>query len=98
MGRHRVKPRKVKIHRNSAEFECSPHENLALAIVAQTINDARAMMDGRKVYASEGGGSVSEWELLNFFQSKWCDVLLGTTDLTGEDIAERIGFYDFIGR
>lgn len=95
MGKHNVKPRKPRQYRTADEYELTPHENLALAIVTQAVNDARTLMDGGKV---RNGGVVSKWELLNFFRGQWCGVLLGTSDLDGDYIAERIGLYDFCCR
>lgn len=61
----------------------NPHVALALAIVAVAAEDALDIERGEQV--SVYGVITSPWELLNFFRSKWCSVLLGTTDLNGED-------------
>ena len=97
MGRHRVKARKVRAYKTPEEYDLSPHENLAVAIVRQAVTDAQTLMDGGKFWGI-GGNNVGKWELLNFFCSRWCGTLLGTTDLDGEEIAERIGLYDFCCR
>lgn len=96
MGKGHVKPRRPRVQFKAA-FDRA-YENLALAIIEQAIRDAKALMRGRVVLASRGGRIITVDEMLRFFHSKWCDVLLGTTGVTGEDVAERIGFYDFIGR
>lgn len=96
MGKGHVKPKKPRVHIEAAYDR--PYENLAIAIIAQAISDAEALMRGQTVFTSRCGRLITVEEMLRFFHSKWCDVLLGTTGFTGEDVAERIGFYDFIGR
>lgn len=91
MGRHNVKPKKPRQHRTPQEYDLSPHENLALAIVVQAIADTRTLLAGG---TPKGGGICSPHELLNFFKSQWCGTLLGTTEMQGDEIAERVGLYE----
>lgn len=92
MGRHRVKPIKCKgCYITTETSELPAHLNLALAIVGQAVRDGRSIVRRNSVSRAP---QATRWELINFFRSQWCGVLLGCTDLTGEDIMERIGLYD----
>lgn len=91
MGRHSVNPRKPRQYRAPQEYDLSPHENLALAIVVQAIVDTRTLLAGG---TPKGGGICSPHELLNFFKSQWCGTLLGTTEMQGDEIAKRVGLYE----
>ena len=73
------------------DTELRPYENLAMGIVAQAVTDSRKILQGKKVYAQHGGQIIDQGELIHFFESRWCDVLLGTTDLTGHDIRRTVG-------
>lgn len=89
MARIQVKPRKVRVDERQSE-SLLPHERLAVAIVEQAVDDARTVL----AKANRNPLSlVSHWELCRFFESKWCAILLGTTDLDGNEIAERLGLY-----
>ena len=89
MARRQVKPRKVRADERQSE-SLLPHERLAVAIVEQAVDDARTVL----AKANRNPLSlVSHWELCRFFKSKWCATLLGTTDLDGNEIAERLGLY-----
>lgn len=92
MGRHRVKPRKPRGRYITTESsELPPHLNLAMAIVAQAIRDGHRVVAGTGVKRAP---QATRFELINFFRSQWCGVLLGCTELTGEELIERIGLYD----
>ena len=92
MGRHRVKPIKPRGHYNTVVTqEMPPHLNLALTIVSQAVRDGRRVVAGTGVKRAP---QATRFELINFFRSQWCGVLLGCTELTGEELIERIGLYD----
>ena len=95
MGRHRVKPKKTRPIRNLvvSHAELTPWENLAMAIVQLAVSDAKVLTERGVAKATLGHRPVSKWELINFFRSRWCAVLLGLTELDGDAIAERTGLY-----
>lgn len=69
--------------------ELSPEANLAAAIIRRAIMDAKRFVVGldddfNKPYHNR-------WEVVNFFESRWCDQLLSLTDITGHDIRIAIG-------
>ncbi|MBQ6398226.1 MAG: hypothetical protein IJI06_08795 [Oscillospiraceae bacterium] len=66
----------------------NPWHNLAASVVARAIADTKLVKKGQKDF---GEIVVSEEELTSFFHSKYCGVLLGCTDYTGPELAERIG-------
>ena len=65
-----------------------PFEALAAGIVAQAITDARIVQRGVEIH--NAGSPVNETELIKFFEGKWCAMLLSTTNLTGQEIRERV--------
>lgn len=67
-----------------------PWERLAAGIVIQAINDARAFKDGY-VPQIQIGANISEFEVTQFFKSRWCGLLLGTTDIQPKQIMEELG-------
>jgi len=71
--------------------ELAPWEHLGMAIVIQAAQDAQDLQKGRQHPNSEGCAIISEVELIRFFESKWCGILLGTTDLTGQDVRRMVG-------
>ena len=95
MGRHRVKPKKTRPIRNLVvqNAELTPWENLAMAIVQLAVNDAKVLTTRGVSYARSDKQIIIKWELINFFCSRWCAVLLGFTEIEGKVIAERIGLY-----
>ena len=97
MGKGHVKPRRP-YRQYKADPEAQPYENLAAAIVFQAVHDAKALKNGETMKAPNNTGIISKWELINFFRSKWCATLLGCTELSGEEIIERTGIYDFVER
>ena len=60
---------------------------LAASIISQAVADAKALKRGKTV----DNGRCTEQELRLFFHSQYCGVLLGCTDHTGPEIAERLG-------
>ena len=91
MAKARVKPRRGRpIPRE--EYDGEPHENLAVAVVAQAVKDAQDLASGKLIPLVSV--SASKWELINFFRSKWCDTLLGCTNVSGEEIIERMHLYE----
>lgn len=91
MYHYRVKPRKQ--HDNNKKYhydsDLSGYVNLAMAVVHQAKNDAEHLQ-GKEVRYFQ-----NEWirksELIHFFESAWCDTLLGHTNFTGLDIKEKLG-------
>lgn len=69
--------------------ELSPHENLAAAIIRRAVMDARRINDGRDL---DHGDLYRKGEITRFFNSRWCDILLCTTTLSGEDIRKAVGW------
>lgn len=66
-----------------------PEANLAAAIIRRAIMDAKRFMRGLdddvlKPYHNR-------WEIVNFFESRWCNQLLSLTNITGHDIRVAIG-------
>lgn len=90
MGKHCVKPRRWK-NNELGHKGLLPHEALAIAIVQQAVRDTKDCVENRPYYIAQEATGVNKYELLNFFRSKWCGILLGTTELEGEEIIERTG-------
>lgn len=67
----------------------TPYENLAAAIIRRAIMDARRIDLGKQ---SQRDSHYYKSEILIFFKSKWCGVLLSTTTLTGDDIRKAVGW------
>lgn len=57
---------------------------LAAMILAQAAYDAKAL-NGMEA-ATVGISTVSRWELVNFFRSRWAEELASALDLDMEDI------------
>lgn len=91
MSHYRVKPRKC--YDRHSKFICDPemsgYENLAMAIVHQAKTDAERLKGEEKVWTENRW--IKKSELIRFFESAWCDTLLGRTNLSGRDIKEKIG-------
>ena len=64
----------ARVNAVAAEWE----QNLALAIVVQAINDYREL-EKREVNSvrTRREGTYSKREIEDFFESNWCDTLLG---------------------
>jgi hypothetical protein len=92
MAKGRVKPKRGRPILGQ-EYDGEPHENLAVAIVNQAVKDAQDLAKGR-LQMPLVAGSTSKWELINFFRSKWCGTLLGCTNVSGEEIIERMHLYE----
>lgn len=69
--------------------ELPPEANLAAAIIRRAIMDAKRYMSGLDddLYLTYH----NRWEIVNFFESRWCNQLLSMTDVTGHDIRTAIG-------
>ena len=92
MQYQRVKPRKNHDHNGTKylyDSEISGYENLAFAIVHQ------AKLDAERLGGNDCVRYKYQWirkdELIRFFESAWCDTLLGRSNITGADIKEKLG-------
>ena len=65
------------------------YEGLAFGIVTQAVADARTIQAGKEFH--NPCVPITTQSLINFFESRWCDMLLGTTDLTGHDLRKKVG-------
>lgn len=62
-------------------------DDLAFSIVLQAIDDYRLMKHlGIVKMKDEDGQVISKKEIAEFFNSDWCDSLLGDMNVTGKDI------------
>jgi hypothetical protein len=92
MGKKSVKPKRGRPDTKILnDRELTPHENLALSIVGTAVADAKRLRANK---APKSTKVVDQFELLNFFRSRWCAILLGTTEITGEDIMDKVGLKD----
>lgn len=92
MGRHRVKPRKQRQpYKVYNDDEVDPLVNLATAIVYQAVRDAFAIAGKGVLDVPQEATGVNKYELLNFFRSRWCGILIGCTELETETLIERTG-------
>ena len=88
----RVKPRKQPmgaINKFYGDPELEPFQNLAAAIVIQAKQDARRLNGKDKAYLENQW--ITAKELIRFFESAWCSMLLGDTELEGSDIRKMVG-------
>ncbi len=89
----RVKPRKQPLTGVKNKFygdpELEPLQNLAAAIVVQAKQDAKRLDGREKAYLDNQW--VTAKELVRFFESAWCSMLLGDTELEGRDIRKMVG-------
>lgn len=51
-----------------------PYSHLAVSIILQAYDDLKALGGEEKGYIESS--VVSKWEIINFFRSKWCGILL----------------------
>lgn len=51
-----------------------PYSHLAVSIILQAYDDLKALGGEEKAYVDSS--LVSKWEIINFFHSNWCGVLL----------------------
>lgn len=92
MGKGHVKPRKPRQpYKLYNDDETDPMVNLASAIVHQAVRDAYAVAGKGVMDNARDAAGVNKYELLNFFRSKWCGILIGCTDLEAETLIERTG-------
>lgn len=89
----RVKPRKQPLTGAKNKFygdpELEPYQNLAAAIVVQAKQDAKRL-NGQSEAILENQ-RITAKELIRFFESAWCSMLLGDTELDGSDIRKMVG-------
>lgn len=72
------------------DTELTGYENLAAAIINRAVQDARRLEQRGAV--SRGAPKYNKRELISFFESSWCDALLGSTGYTGHDIRKAVGW------
>lgn len=93
MKPNHVKPCKQPISGAIKKFygdpELEPYQNLAAAIVIQAKQDAKRL-NGRK-QAIMDNQLINSSELIRFFESAWCSMLLGDTALEGSEIRKLVG-------
>lgn len=70
--------------------DASGMECLAVAIFDQTARDLRRLKATGKTYMHHMGDFISVDEIDAFFQSAWCEILLGGTSWTPEEVRARI--------
>lgn len=88
----RPRGRPTPIIQLAADPELSPEERLALCVVVQAAFDlARLRRKKTDLLQVERGVWLDLDELLAFFRSRWCNVLLGTTGMSGVELLERMG-------
>lgn len=51
-----------------------PYSHLAVSIILQAYDDLKALRGEERTYIDQS--PVSKWEIINFFRSNWCGVLL----------------------
>lgn len=68
-------------------------QRLAFGIVTQAVEDAKKInaRGGDELHNANGALLATREELRIFFSSRWCAVLLHECDLTGAEIAGRVG-------
>ena len=94
MAIKRINPRKA-FEQNGirkkpdAYAELGTYENLAAAIVLQAKQDAERLK-GRECARLENQWVMAS-ELIHFFESSWCQTLLGSTTLSSKEIREKVG-------
>ena len=63
------------------------YKDLAFEIIIKAIDDYRFLKElGVSKFDFLDEGVISKKEIEDFFRSNWCNFLLSTMDLTGEDI------------
>lgn len=60
----------------------NPYTAIATMIIVQAASDY-AYLDGREI-AKNGGATISKWEVINFFKSRWGAFLAESVDLPRE--------------
>ena len=66
-----------------------PYSHLAVSIILQAYDDLKALQGADKAYAESS--VVSKWEIINFFRSNWCGILLSFQEtVTQEQLQEAV--------
>jgi len=67
----------------------NPYTYLATMVIFRAVIDANLL--GQSEYRRMDGENVSKYELLNFFRSKWCSVLISFQDsITHQQVTDRM--------
>lgn len=80
---------KAKIKTGALKNIDEPYSHLAASIILQAYDDLRCL-DGRDSGYIDGY-HVNKWEVINFFHSNWCGVLLSFQDaVTQDDVRDAV--------
>lgn len=76
---------KCPVQKLAADQELEPFERLALSVVALAAHDLRRVRGSGESLLPIGSGTIlNNDELHLFFRSRWCNVLLCTTGMSGK--------------
>lgn len=76
-----------KIRTGALQNIDEPYSHLAVSIILQAYDDLR-ILDGED-FGYIDNGPVDKWEIVNFFYSEWCGVLLNFQDaVTQEEVRD----------
>lgn len=82
--------RPTPMNRLASDPELHPEERLALCIVAQAAHDLRRMKEKKKRTMQIEGDWLDQDDLVAFFRSRWCSLLLNTTGMSGTELLEKL--------
>lgn len=89
-SKHKLRGPRVSTQKICNDPGFASYEALAAGIVAQAVADSKRLLQEKQAYKTDGM-NITQQELVLFFESSWCDILLGTTDLNGHRVREMVG-------
>lgn len=64
-----------------------PYSHLAVSIILQAYDDLKALDGAERGYVEQS--PVNRWEIINFFRSNWCGLLLTCQDAVTQEQLEQ---------